>query len=67
MQHLAKDIAPVAPSVAVAGLTFFGVTLADWVLLVTLIYTVTQVIIALPRLWLTLQGLIKWLKQRKKS
>ena len=32
-----------APAVTVGGLTFFGVGLSDWVLLLTLIYTILQI------------------------
>lgn len=34
-----------APPIAVGGLTLFGVGLSDWVLLMTLVYTVLQVYI----------------------
>jgi predicted benzoate:H+ symporter BenE len=36
------EAAKAAPAVTVGGLTLFGVGLADWVLLVTLIYTLLQ-------------------------
>lgn len=40
-----------APSVAVGGLTLFGVGLADWVLIATLIYTLLQVGFLLRDKW----------------
>lgn len=40
-----------APSVTVGGLTLFGVGLADWVLIVTLVYTLLQVGFLLRDKW----------------
>ena len=37
-----------APPVGVAGLSLFGVGLSDWVLLLTLIYTIFLIIDKLP-------------------
>lgn len=46
-----RELVPAAPAAAVAGLQIMGVALSDWVLLLTLIYTVVQLIISLPKLW----------------
>ena len=44
-QHsdIVTEVAKAAPALTVGGLTLFGVGLADWVLLATLVYTVLQV------------------------
>ena len=41
-----------APAITVGGLTLFGVSLADWVLMATLVYTVLQVGFLLRDRWL---------------
>ena len=43
-------VAKVSPPVIVSGLTVTGVQLQDWLIMVTLLYTVIQIIIALPKL-----------------
>ncbi len=43
-------VAKVSPPVIVSGLTVTGVQLQDWLVMVTLLYTVIQIIIALPKL-----------------
>lgn len=40
--ELAGEITKAAPPVSVAGLSLAGVGLSDWVLVMTLIYTVLQ-------------------------
>ena len=40
---LVSEAIKATPVLTVGGLTFFGVGLADWVLLATLIYTVFQI------------------------
>jgi hypothetical protein len=42
--------AKVSPPVVVSGLTLTGVQLQDWLVMVTILYTVIQIIIALPKL-----------------
>ena len=44
-QHsdIVTEVAKAAPALTVGGLTLFGVGLADWVLIVTLVYTLLQV------------------------
>ena len=43
-------VAKMSPPVIVSGLTVTGVQLQDWLIMVTLLYTVIQIIIALPKL-----------------
>jgi len=43
-------VAKVSPPVIVSGLTVTGAQLEDWLIMVTLLYTVIQIIIALPKL-----------------
>jgi len=43
-------VAKVSPPVIVSGLTVTGVQLQDWLVMVTIFYTVIQIIIALPNL-----------------
>lgn len=46
---MVRDLLPTAPPVTVAGMTFMGVPLADWVLIATLVYTGVQIVIVLPK------------------
>lgn len=39
-----------SPPVIVTGLTLAGVQLQDWLIMATILYTVIQIIIALPKL-----------------
>ena len=43
-------VAKTFPPIAVSGLTLAGVQLQDWLIMATLLYTVIQIIIALPKL-----------------
>jgi len=47
---LSMAVAKVSPPVIVSGLTVTGVRLEDWLIMATLLYTVIQIIIALPKL-----------------
>ncbi len=47
---LSMTVAKTSPPVVVSGLTLAGVQLQDWVIIATLLYTVIQIIIALPEL-----------------
>ncbi len=47
---LTMAVAKVSPPVIVSGLTVAGVQLQDWLIMATLLYTVIQIIIALPEL-----------------
>ena len=53
-QHLETGVtmavAKTSPPVVVSGLALAGVQLQDWLILATIIYTVIQIIIALPKL-----------------
>ena len=53
-------VAKVSPPVIVSGLTVTGVQLQDWLIMVTLLYTVIQIIIILPKLK---QSFKEWRKQ----
>ena len=53
-QHLETGVTMAAiktsPPVVVSGLTLAGVQLQDWLIMTTILYTVIQIIIALPKL-----------------
>ena len=47
---LSMAVAKVSPPVIVSGMTLAGVQLQDWLILATILYTVIQIIILLPKL-----------------
>ena len=53
-QHLESGLSMAAiktsPPVIVTGVTLAGVQLQDWLIMATILYTVIQIIIALPKL-----------------
>lgn len=53
-QHIETGLtmaaAKVSPPVIVSGLTLAGVQLQDWLIMVTILYTLIQIIILLPTL-----------------
>ena len=53
-QHLEHGLSMAAiktsPPIIVTGVTLAGVQLQDWLIMVTILYTVIQIIIALPKL-----------------
>ncbi len=53
-QHIEHGLSMAAiktsPPVVVSGLTLAGVQLQDWLIMATILYTVIQIIIALPEL-----------------
>lgn len=49
--EVAGGVAKAAPPVAVSGLTIYGVELSEIVLVATLVYTVVQLVLVLPRFW----------------
>lgn len=51
MKRIAQEIYPAAPPLAVSGLTFLGISLQDWVYLVTFFYTVLLIVRILPKVW----------------
>ena len=57
---LSMAVAKTSPPVVVSGLTLAGVQLQDWLVLVTILYTVIQIIIALPELK---QSFSEWRKK----
>ena len=63
-QHLESGLsmaaAKVSPPVIVSGLTVAGVQLQDWLIIATILYTVIQIIIALPKLK---QSFSEWRKK----
>ena len=63
-QHLESGLSMAAiktsPPVVVSGLTLIGVQLQDWLIMATILYTVIQIIIALPKLK---QSFSEWRKK----
>jgi hypothetical protein len=53
-QHIENGLSMAAiktsPPVIVTGMTLAGIQLQDWLIMATIIYTVIQIIIALPKL-----------------
>jgi hypothetical protein len=49
-EGVSMAVAKAFPPIAVSGLTLAGVQLQDWLIMTTLLYTVIQIIIALPKL-----------------
>ena len=53
-QHIENGLSMAAiktsPPVIVTGVTLAGVQLQDWLIMATILYTVIQIIIALPKL-----------------
>ncbi len=63
-QHLESGlsvaVAKTSPPVVVSGLTLAGVQLQDWLILATILYTLIQIIILLPKLK---QSFSEWRKK----
>ena len=63
-QHLETGVtmavAKTSPPVVVSGLTLAGVQLQDWLIMTTILYTVIQIIILLPKLK---QSFSEWRKK----
>ena len=53
-QHLENGLSMAAiktsPPIIVTGMTVAGIQLQDWLIMATILYTVIQIIIALPKL-----------------
>lgn len=53
-QHIEHGLSMAAvktsPPVLVSGLTFLGVHIQDWLILLTIIYTLIMIVISLPKL-----------------
>lgn len=48
---LITEAAKAAPTVTVGGLTLFGVVLSDWVMILTIVYTLLQLFFLLRDKW----------------
>ena len=63
-QHLEHGLSIAAiktsPPIIVTGMTVAGIQLQDWLIMATILYTVIQIIIALPKLK---QSFNKWRKK----
>lgn len=63
-QHIEHGLSMAAiktsPPVVVSGLTLAGVQLQDWLIMATILYTVIQIIILLPKLK---QSFSEWRKK----
>ena len=63
-QHLESGLSMAAiktsPPVVVSGLTLAGVQLQDWLIMATILYTLIQIIILLPKLK---QSFSEWRKK----
>ncbi len=63
-QHLESGLSMAAiktsPPVVVSGLTLAGVQLQDWLIMTTILYTLIQIIILLPKLK---QSFSEWRKK----
>ena len=57
---LSMAVAKTSPSLVVSGLTLEGVQLQDWLVMATILYTVIQIIILLPKLK---QSFSEWRKK----
>lgn len=47
--QISTEVMKAAPPITVSALTFYGVELSQWVLLMTLIYTVIQIVLTLEK------------------
>lgn len=61
-QAASIEAAKSAPPVAVTGAMLAGITLSDWVTILTLAYLALQIGLLVPRYW---QHLQRWLKGRR--
>ena len=57
---LSMAVAKTSPPVLVSGLTLAGVQLQDWLIMATILYTVIQIVILLPKLK---QSFSEWRKK----
>lgn len=60
----AQDAAMAAPPVGVGALTLWGVSLNEWVLLATLVYTTFLIIDKLPAVLARVRAGWRWVKER---
>lgn len=57
---LSMAVAKTSPPVVVSGLTVAGIQLQDWLIIATILYTLIQIIILLPKLK---QSFSEWRKK----
>ena len=43
------DMAKIAPPIAISGVTIFGIQVSEWLLILTVLYTLLQIILTLRR------------------
>lgn len=48
---IVTEAAKAVPTVTVGGLTLFGVVLSDWVMILTIVYTLAQIFFLLRDKW----------------
>ena len=60
--NLAENIAQVAPSLAVSSAVILGLSLSDWVYVITIIYTFVGICTMIKKHWVE-----PWLEKRKKE
>ena len=53
-----------APSVTTGGLILFGVSLSNWVVILTAVYTIFLIIDKLPTVINRVHQLIRWVKEK---
>ena len=57
---LITEAAKATPTVTVGGLTLFGVVLSDWVMILTIVYTLLQLFFLLRDKWWNKRKAQKW-------
>lgn len=62
MKHESTEALWATPPIATGGLVLFGVTLSNWVIILTLIYTVFLIVDKLPTVIERIKQFRAWLK-----
>lgn len=65
-EHI-KDVALAAPPVSIGTLTLCGIPLAQWVLILTAIYTIFLIIDKLPAVWRVFVSIYNWVRRHDQS
>lgn len=60
--NLAENIAQVAPSLAVSSAVILGLSLSDWVYVITIIYTFVGICTMIKKHWVE-----PWLEKKRKE
>ena len=60
--NLAENIAQVAPSLAVSSAVILGLSLSDWVYVITIIYTFVGICTMIKKYWVE-----PWLEKKRKE